>query len=87
MNVSKSGKAFLSIEKIIGDNYGTFGYVLSPKGASELLQNVFPLREQIDSYIISQVHSGGLAAYTVSPPLLSELKLLHKSTVQKFGSN
>ena len=40
-----------------------------------------------DSYIISQVHSGGLAAYTVSPPLLSELKLLHKSTVQKFGSN
>ena len=81
--MSKS-EAFLSIEKIIGDNYGTFGYVLSPKGASELLQNVFPLREQIDSYIISQVHSGS-GTYTVSPPLLSELNL-HKSTVQKFGS-
>ena len=82
--VTGTDKVSLTLEKLTGNNYGTFGYVISPKGASKLLENVFPLKVQVDSYMISKVESGELDAYTVSPPLLTELKMLHKSTVQKL---
>ena len=76
-----------TIQRILGNNYGTFAYIISPRGAMRLLDDVFPLTVQIDSYIIDQVQRTGstFVAYTVDPPLVSELKTLHISDVQRLG--
>ena len=42
------------LRRIAGGHYGTFGYLVSGRGARVLLEGVFPLRSQIDSYIIDR---------------------------------
>ena len=42
------------LRRIAGGHYGTFGYLVSGRGARALLEGVFPLRSQIDSYIIDR---------------------------------
>lgn len=78
------------VKRVLGDHYGTFGYIVSGSGAKKLLANVYPLTQQIDSYIISRTRgtngadSDGLDVYMFFPHLVYELKSLHKSTVQQF---
>jgi GR25 family glycosyltransferase involved in LPS biosynthesis len=100
-DISASGGT--TVRAVLGDNYGTSAYIVSPAGARALLRGVMPLTQQIDSHIIAVTErsvrreSGGAAAaaaaaeepeeapfdvYTVDPPLVYELKTLHKSDVQ-----
>ena len=81
------------VKRVLNDHYGTFGYIVSYSGAKKLLANVYPLTQQIDSYIISRtrgtrgpssVDIDGLDVYMFFPHLVYELKSLHKSTVQQF---
>ena len=101
-----------TVRAVLGHNYGTSAYILSPAGARALLYKVMPLTMQIDSHIIAATERSvrrevrsvqrdaakgaldlqaedsdkqGLLpfdVYTVDPPLVYELKTLHKSDVQ-----
>jgi GR25 family glycosyltransferase involved in LPS biosynthesis len=81
------------LKKVLYDHYGTFGYMISKNGAQKLLRNVYPLKQQIDSYIIDatihNVNGNGnvnddqrLNVYMFHPHLVYELKTLHASKVQ-----
>ena len=52
------------LKRVLNDHYGTFGYIVSYSGAKKLLANVYPLTQQIDSYIIS--HTRALEAQAAS---------------------
>ena len=79
------------LEKVLGDNWGTSGYMLSSKGAQYLLQNIlFPLEYQIDYYLVKMVEKGwrdsgesGFEAFVVEPGLVREWKSLHVSDIQQ----
>ena len=47
-------RSFPHVKRVLNDHYGTFGYIVSYSGAKKLLANVYPLTQQIDSYIISR---------------------------------
>ena len=82
-----------AVQRVLGDNWGTGGYVLSQRGARTLLQHAYPLNEQIDAYLVRMVALGLddtkdvlFEAYVVdSPVLVRELKSLHRSDVQRKG--
>ena len=89
----EEGESILQLQflkKILHDHYGTFSYMVSYNGAKKLLANVYPLRQQIDSYIIDQTNRGvinnanALNVYMFYPHLMYELKTLHRSNVQQF---
>ena len=80
-----------AVQRVLGDNWGTGGYVLSRRGARTLLQHAYPLNEQIDAFLVRMVALGLDAtndlvfdAYVVdSPVLVREWKSLHRSDVQR----
>ena len=72
------------MQAVLGQNYGTSAYVVSPAGARALLDGgVLPLRQQIDSYIIEMVERDAIEAYVTQPPLAWEMKTLHESDIQQ----
>eukprot|EP00943_MAST-04B_sp_MAST-4B-sp1_P008802 g8802.t1 len=86
-------KSLPFLKKVLYDHYGTFGYMISRKGAQKLLHNVYPLKKQIDSYIIDATINNAngkgnvnddqrLNVYMFHPHLVYELKTLHESKVQ-----
>ena len=78
------------LQRVLGDNWGTGGYILSARGAKTLLQHVYPLQVQIDAYLVQMVTLGwdegsGVVfdAWVVELPLVRELKSLHRSDIQR----
>jgi len=76
------------LRRVFDHNYGTFGYVVSPKGARLLLQmKLLPLQYQIDSYLVHKVSTDhNFVALLSDPPLVYEIKTLRKSTIQKYNN-
>ena len=80
------------MERVLGDNWGTSGYVVSVAGAKKLLKGVYPIEFQIDKYLVDMVETGwlegeggggGIVAYVVEPILVREWKSLHVSDIQR----
>lgn len=44
--------------------WGLFAYIINRKAAEKILRNIFPLKEQIDSYISYQIHCKNLKIYS-----------------------
>ena len=87
-----SGEGGYGVERVLGDNWGTSGYVVSVAGAKKLLKGVYPIEFQIDKYLVDMVEKGwlegeegegGIVAYVVEPILVREWKSLHVSDIQR----
>ena len=57
---------------VLGGNYGTYGYFITPKGARFLLSNVFPLEMQLDSWL-EQIARGFHPEFIVMGPTSGDL--------------
>jgi len=87
------GESEYGVERVLGDNWGTSGYVVSVAGAKKLLKGVYPIEFQIDKYLVDMVEKGwleggegegeGIVAYVVEPILVREWKSLHVSDIQR----
>lgn len=44
--------------------WGLCAYIINRKGAEKILKNIFPIKEQIDSYISYQIHRKNLNIYS-----------------------
>ena len=64
--------------------YGLFGYILSNKGASKLLENLFPLDKQIDSQMSDKMNMFDIYLLTPSNRIISSTLSEINS---KFGSD
>jgi GR25 family glycosyltransferase involved in LPS biosynthesis len=60
-------KYFSTIKK---KNYGTYAYLISPKGAKILLDNAYPIYCQVDSLIISLTKKNKLKCYAYNTNLV-----------------
>jgi GR25 family glycosyltransferase involved in LPS biosynthesis len=87
-----TSSSFSTIRRVYGDNWGTGGYIVSLKGIQTLLKHVYPIDEQIDSFLVSMVELGwntnnniSFVAYMMdSPILIREIKSLHVSDIQRY---
>ena len=96
--IKNNKKKKYKVERVLGDNWGTSAYIVSPKGAKKLLKNVYPLEVQIDKHMVEMVEESGgggggdgggdgggeeFVAYVVEPPMVREWKSLHVSDIQR----
>jgi GR25 family glycosyltransferase involved in LPS biosynthesis len=51
------------LELLKGEAWGTYAYMISSKGAKRLLNGVFPLKYQIDSYILSKRNESNMKVF------------------------
>ena len=52
-----------SLDQLTGHYWGTFGYMISPSAALILLDNLYPLKVQVDSYIIETCTAFGVKVF------------------------
>ena len=85
--IGGGGAPLLRLRRLLHDNYGTFAYVVSPRGAAQLLASAYPLTAQIDSHIARLTETNpSFVALAVEPSLVTHLHTLRPSDVQQRGS-
>lgn len=75
-----------SVRRITNGNYGTFAYIISPKGAKQLLSRFFPITQQVDAHIVqyTKENQASFLSLVVEPVLVTEVKMMRESTVQRY---
>jgi GR25 family glycosyltransferase involved in LPS biosynthesis len=70
--------------KLIGNNYSTVNYLISPQGARKLLESIKPYNpsRQIDSYIVNMTESNKLNAYIFKLPTIYTVQDYNESDAQ-----
>ena len=79
---SKRVEGMPTLRMLNGDSYGTYAYIITPKGAQILLKGVLPLKQQVDSWISFRIMSGDIRAVGMDPSWVVEVKSLRESNVQ-----
>lgn len=67
------------LRKVVNNIYGTFGYIITNRGANFLVNKIFPLSIQIDSAILDAIKKNQITS------LISTQKVIHSNS--KFSTD
>jgi glycosyl transferase family 25 len=71
-SLNKTNPSYYKINDI---NFGTHAYILRKKGAIKLLQNAFPIVNQIDSYISYMASRGDIKAFKNKTSFFNQMNI------------
>lgn len=75
------------LNRLTGEHWGTFAYLISPAAAQILYDSVYPIRYQVDSYMIETSQAKGIEVYRSRKNLvLTDNSDQRQSDVQQWNS-